>query len=104
MIHTLTVTGTGAQATLAALMAASPNYTGAQSNATRINWLQVETETGGGTVRLGDINTSVSYGLPITATAGMFLPPVHQIAHCYSATSIYLYIPNGTVVSFLWDA
>ncbi len=104
MIHNVTFTGNGTTETVAALLVASGNYTPANASVLRPKWLQMVTETGGGTARIGDINTTSSYGLPIPATAGMMLPPVHEPGFTYSFSSIYVYAPNGTVVSLMFDA
>jgi hypothetical protein len=108
MIHALTVTGNGTTQTIAALAIASTNYTAFQANGFRPSLLQIVCE-GPGVARVGDINTTASYGSPVpgvsSASPGsQFFPSVTQVAHTYSLTSIYVYIPSGTVVSFLWDA
>lgn len=104
MIHNLTLTGDGTAKTLAALMIASAKYTADQANKFRMNWLAAICESGG-VARIGDVNTSSSFGAPVPSTYGsQFLPSIYQEGYCYSATSIYLYIPNAAVVSLMWDA
>lgn len=110
MIHNLTLTGDGTTKTLAALMLASGNYASPAAagkpdpNTARPMWLQGICESGG-IARIGDVNTSVSYGSPIpSAYGGQLLPSVYQEGHLYSFTSIYLYVPLGATVSLMWDA
>lgn len=104
MIHTTTYTGTGATVTLAAILAADANYALFNIQALRPKWVQMVTESGGGTARLGDKNTTVSYGLPIPAQAGMMLPPVYGHDSTYSFTSTYVYVPGGTIISLMFEA
>jgi hypothetical protein len=103
MIHNVTFTGAGITQSLDLILVASGNYTAASAKSYRAKWLQVVNE-GAATARMGDINTTAVYGLPLPATAGMFLPPVPEVGHTYSFTSIYFYVPSGTVVSLMFDA
>jgi hypothetical protein len=102
-IHTLTYTGDGTKKTLAALAIASGNYSADQASKFRANWIQAVCE-GAGTARFGDVNTSASYGIPLPQQAGQMCPPIMHPEDCYSFTGTYIYTPNGTVVTFLWDA
>ncbi len=107
MLHACTVTGDGTTKTIAAWCTGA-DYTLAELAAMRPSLFQATCE-GPGVARVGDINTTATYGSPIPGTSAaqpgaQLFPAVPQVMHTYSFTSTYVFIPSGTVVSFIWDA
>lgn len=92
MIHTLAdITGTGAVVPL---------------SATSINarWVQVTAGTSNASdVRLGDVSTTSSRGIPLSKGDGQFLPgPDFLDAKQYALNAIYVYVANSDTVSVAW--
>jgi len=66
----------------------------------RVQWMQIIV-TGSGVARVGGAAVSSSFGLPIPAGGGMFLPPV---AGGYYSGTVSVYVPSGATVSVGWEA
>lgn len=110
MIHSVTFTGSGTTQTLAAILAASGFYAtpavAGKPDPTSLRPMWIAAVLESGSARIGDVNTSATYGMPVPATAagGPAFPPNPQMGNTYSFTSIWVYASNGAVVSIDFDA
>ncbi len=67
---------------------------------TRATWLQFVV-SGGGTVRIGDSDTTSTRGLPVDA-GGAFMAPYRGNLQWYPLDGIRIYVPVGATVSVIY--